>query len=72
MNPISNTFSVLSDEGVRFDHPVDDAADARRFIDSWYLPSTTDARRAAARERAGTMAPFRIGIPLRRIVAGRS
>ncbi len=65
-------FTVLSDERVRFDRPVDDAADAGRFIDSWYLPSTTEARRAAARERAGAMAPFRIGIPLRRIVARRS
>lgn len=67
----SSGFTVLSDERVRFDHPVDDAADADRFINSWYLPSTTDARRATARKRAETMAPFRIGIPLRRIVARR-
>ncbi len=68
----SSGFTVLSDERLRFDHPVDDPTAADRFINSWYLPTTTDARRAAARERAETMAPFHIGIPLRRIVARRA
>ncbi len=62
-------FTVVADERVRFDLPLDNAADAERFINSWYLPSTTDARRGAARGRASSMAPFRIGIPLRRIIA---
>ena len=62
-------FTVLSDERERFELPVLTAADADQFINSWYLPSTTDARRATARERAAAMTPFRIGIPLRRIVA---
>ncbi|MEO6629026.1 MAG: class I SAM-dependent methyltransferase [Aquihabitans sp.] len=68
----SSGFTVLFDDRVRFDLPVDDAADADRFINSWYLPSTTDERRASARQQARSMAPFRIGVPLRRIVARRS
>lgn len=68
----SSGFTVLSDDHLRFDYRVTDAADADRFINSWYLPSTTDDRRAIARKRAGAMAPFDIGIPLRRIVARRS
>ncbi len=64
-------FAVISDERVRFRYLADSAADADRFIGSWYLPRTSDARRAAARVRAGAMVPFEIGIPLRRIVARR-
>lgn len=60
---------VVSDERERFDHPVRDHADADRFINSWYLPTTSDARRASARRRAEAMAPFTIGIPLQRIIA---
>lgn len=65
-------FTVHSDERMRFELPVQDAEGADRFINSWYLPSTSNARRNAARSKAASMAPFRIGIPLRRIVARRS
>lgn len=65
-------FTVLTDERRRFDHPVDAPTAADTFINSWYLPSTTDERRETARKRAEIMAPFQIGIPLRRIVARRA
>jgi SAM-dependent methyltransferase len=64
-------YSIASDDRRRFEHPVDHPDDAQRFIDSWYLPTTSESRRMAARHRAQTLAPFRIGIPLRRIIARR-
>lgn len=65
-------FTVHSDERMRFELPVHGAEGADRFINSWYLPAISNARRHAARTKAASMAPFRIGIPLRRIVARRS
>ena len=65
-------FTVHADDRLRFELTVDDAGAAARFVDSWYLPTTTDARRGELRDRAASLAPFRIGIPLRRIVARRS
>lgn len=64
--------AVVSDEHLRFTHLVADDADARRFVSSWYLPSVSVTRRAAAQQRAADLAPFDIGIPLRRIVAVRA
>jgi SAM-dependent methyltransferase len=65
----SSGFTVLSDDQVRFNYRVDDAAAGDLFVNSWYLPDTADERRAIARKQAGAMAPVHIGIPLRRIVA---
>lgn len=62
-------FEVLSDERLRFHHPISDEHQADRFTDSWYLPATAAHRRRAARSQARAMAPFGIGIPLRRIIA---
>jgi SAM-dependent methyltransferase len=62
-------FDVISDERVRFHHPIRTEQDADRFVDSWYLPATAGHRRGAARGRARAMAPFGIGIPLRRVIA---
>jgi SAM-dependent methyltransferase len=67
----SHGLSIVSDERRRFAHRVDDPTGADRFIDSWYLPNTTTSRHESARRRAASMAPFEIGIPLRRIVARR-
>lgn len=68
----SHGFEVVSDERIRFDLPINDPTGAARFVNSWYLPSTSDARRASARHRLATMAPIRIGIPLQRIIARRT
>jgi SAM-dependent methyltransferase len=65
----ANGFTVVSDERARFEHLIEGPVDGDRFINSWYLPSTPETRRSFARERAAAMAPFRVGIPLRRIVA---
>jgi SAM-dependent methyltransferase len=62
---------VESDESRRFDHPITGPSDADRFVDSWYLPGTTTARRDAARSRARAMVPVTMGIPLRRVIARR-
>lgn len=65
------TFSlrVVSDESRRFDYPVDDPSDADRFVNSWYLPGTSTARRDDARMRARSMAPVTMGISFRRLIA---
>lgn len=61
--------TIASDERRRFNHVVTNAEDAHRFVRSWYLPTVTPERRSAAQRRGAALAPFPIGIPLRRIVA---
>lgn len=62
-------FTVVSDERRRFERPMPDPPAAERFVESWYMPDLEDERRASLLARAQSMAPFSIGIPLRRIVA---
>lgn len=62
-------FDVVDDQRQRFALPIDAPTDATRFVTSWYLPGVRPEHEAAARRRAGAMAPFTIGVPLRRIVA---
>lgn len=68
----AHDLDVTSDEHRRFELPIQTAAEAERFVGSWYLPTTSAERLAAAQRRAAAMAPFSIGIPLRRIVARRA
>lgn len=63
---------VESDESRRFDYPITNSSDADRFVNSWYLPRTSAARRDAARTRAGAMAPVTTGVPFRRVIARRA
>lgn len=62
-------FDVIDDQRRRFALPIADATEATRFISSWYLPGLGPERLAAAQRQAGAMAPFTVGVPLRRIVA---
>lgn len=62
-------FDVVDDQRRRFALPIADSTDATRFVASWYLPGVGPQRLAAAQRRAGAMAPFTIGVPLRRIAA---
>jgi SAM-dependent methyltransferase len=60
---------VTTDESLRFTLPVDTGDEAARFVDSWYLPRASPAHRDAARRRAAALAPFDVGLPLRRVIA---
>lgn len=62
-------FDIVDDHRQRFALPIDDPTDAARFVTSWYLPGVGPGHEASARSRAGAMAPFTIGLPLRRIIA---
>jgi SAM-dependent methyltransferase len=62
---------VESDESRRFEYPLVDAPEAARFVDSWYLPGTSEHRRGRARAQALAMVPAAVGIPFRRVVARR-
>lgn len=66
-----NGLQVERDQTRRFDYRLTEAADADRFVDSWYLPGVEPQRRDAARVRAEAMVPHAIGIPLRRVIARR-
>jgi SAM-dependent methyltransferase len=59
---------VESDESRRFEYPLAEGTDAARFVDSWYLPGTSEHRRGKARALARAMVPTTVGIPLRRVV----
>lgn len=64
-------FAVTADERTRFALVVSTPDQARRFVDSWYLPGVSAERRARAADRAARAVPFTIGVPLRRVVAER-
>lgn len=64
--------AVERDEARRFERPLAVAADADRFVASWYLPDVAPERVGAAQGRARSMVPTTIGIPLRRVVARRT
>ncbi len=61
--------TVTADESRRFAVPLETGEQAARFVDSWYLPRASPVRRDAARRRAAELAPFTLGLPLRRVDA---
>lgn len=69
---VRHGLQVESDETRRFGYSLRTSVEADRFVDSWYLPGVSQARRGAACARARTMSDTTIGIPLRRVIARRA
>ena len=64
-------FARASDERVRFGYHFADVTDARRFVDSLYLPAVSAARKEPAYRLARRYVGSEIGVPLRRVVVRR-
>jgi len=62
-------FTITSTERRRYIYPIATAEDARRLIDSLYLPSVSPRRRQQAHTHAERTLGHAIGIPLHKITA---